>query len=306
MHQKRVDRFYPRFIEHQRRFARVMLETINPYNQLAPKDDPGVAFVEINNENSIMSLWPGQAMGQDLEKLPVPYVEYLQTRWNQWLKTKYASDEQLRAAWSKNVEQPGASVVDPTKPWYLNRIDGAQAELESHPSQVDGALMDAAIRIQKQTGTDWHVQLIHPDIDLESDRTYSVSFECRSDQPGVMRISSDRDHDDYRNVGLSQTVQTMTQWAEHAFTFTATNPEAQHSRLVFHLGLLQEIELRDVRMNRGSSKPIVAPGTSLAQGISRSRPLPALCSSRIGLSFSHHWIDPTAMIFASFYVMSCM
>ncbi len=181
------------------------------------------------------------------------------------VENEVPSDEQLLAAWSVHAEPPGA-IVDSSKAWFLNQIDGAKAELKSEPSQMIDALPDAVVQVQKQTGTDWHIQLIHPDIDLEDGRTYSVLFECRSHQPGTLRISCDRDRDDYRKCGLSESLQTSSDWTQHAFTFTATSPEPKHSRLVFHLGQLHDIELRDIRMFRGHSKPVVAPEHSFTKG----------------------------------------
>ncbi len=212
-----------------------------------------------------MSLWPGMPLGEDLDKLPAPYVADLQQRWNQWLLAKYRTDATLLAAWSKNFDPPGPSVVKPATAWYLNQSNGAAATLTSQPSSQDQTLDEASVKIEQSTGSDWHVQLIHAGIDLEPGKRYSVLFECRSQSPGQLRVSVDRDRDDYRAVGLNETLQTTNDWEQYAFTFMAADYRPGLTQLVFHLGLLKDVELRAVRMIRGYSQPVLAKGQSLAQ-----------------------------------------
>ena len=59
---KGVDNFFPPMIEQQRDFARALLTHVNPFTGLAYTADPAVAFIEINNENGLMSEWNGGSL----------------------------------------------------------------------------------------------------------------------------------------------------------------------------------------------------------------------------------------------------
>ena len=89
---KALDRFYPPFVESQKKYAKELLTTVNPYTGLAPINDPMIAFVEINNENSIsqldkidnLELLKGHVIGAELLRL-----------WRSWLARKYTSFKEL-------------------------------------------------------------------------------------------------------------------------------------------------------------------------------------------------------------------
>jgi len=74
----------------------------NPYTGLRYPEDPGVAMVELSNEHSLLMHW-----GLGLEGLPPAQLSVLDGRWNEWLKTRYPSDEAMRSAWSAGVRFDG-------------------------------------------------------------------------------------------------------------------------------------------------------------------------------------------------------
>jgi hypothetical protein len=69
---KKVDEFDRSMIELQKDYARALLDHVNPYTGLAYRDEPALAFVEINNENSLVG-WPHEAPGEGLDALPEPF-----------------------------------------------------------------------------------------------------------------------------------------------------------------------------------------------------------------------------------------
>ena len=87
---KGVDNFNPRMIELQRNYARDLLTHVNPYIKTAYANEPAVAMVEINNENSLLSF----AVGGRLN-LPEPYGSELAGYWCEWLKGQYKGTEGL-------------------------------------------------------------------------------------------------------------------------------------------------------------------------------------------------------------------
>jgi hypothetical protein len=54
---KTIDQFYRPYIEKQKVYARMLLTHKNPYTGTTYAEEPAVAFVEVNNENSLLSSW---------------------------------------------------------------------------------------------------------------------------------------------------------------------------------------------------------------------------------------------------------
>ncbi len=85
--------FDPRMIERQKEYATQLLTHVNPYTGRRYADEPGMALLEITNENSVFYLGNTKLM------LP-SYVEDLRVRWNAWLAKRYAGRDALAKAWT--------------------------------------------------------------------------------------------------------------------------------------------------------------------------------------------------------------
>ncbi len=91
---KAIDQFYRPYIEMQKDYARKLLEHKNRYTGTTYNEEPAVAFVEVNNENSLISNW------HLLPKLNDQHKAALIKQWKEWLsahleykaKTGYNSD----------------------------------------------------------------------------------------------------------------------------------------------------------------------------------------------------------------------
>lgn len=83
-----LDNFLPEMIELQKEYAEKLFTHVNPYTEMAYRDDPCVAMVEINNENSLVNYY---FRGQ-LDDLPPVYANEFQRQWNDWLRSKYQTE----------------------------------------------------------------------------------------------------------------------------------------------------------------------------------------------------------------------
>jgi len=85
---KGIDQFYVPYIEMQKVYARKLLTHRNPYTGKTYTEEPAVAFVEINNENSLLSNW---AL---LPRLNKEHKSALIRQWKTWLTSnpKYRTD----------------------------------------------------------------------------------------------------------------------------------------------------------------------------------------------------------------------
>ncbi len=78
---KTIDNFYRPYIEMQKQYANMLLLHKNPYTGTTYAEEPAVAFVEINNENSLLSSW------YLLPKLNKVHMASLREQWTTWLNT---------------------------------------------------------------------------------------------------------------------------------------------------------------------------------------------------------------------------
>ena len=88
----------PQLASANREFARLILSHVNPYTGRAYKDEPGVCAVEVDNENSLLSLW----LEGKLQSLPPAPAAKLLDRWNGWLRAKYPSQIAFERAYTEN------------------------------------------------------------------------------------------------------------------------------------------------------------------------------------------------------------
>jgi hypothetical protein len=95
--------FDARMIELQKEYAQQLLGHLNSYTKLKYSDDPGIAIVEINNENAINVGYRG----------PSPFYEdELTSLFNRWLTSHRSPQEiaRLRSLAGVPVDQPDAAV----------------------------------------------------------------------------------------------------------------------------------------------------------------------------------------------------
>ena len=138
-----------------KQYCRDLLDHTNPYRKLKRTEDPGIALIEMLNENFFSV--KGTAL---LKHLPDRFVESYRVKWNQWLQTKYADHESLASAWKpgstnsqpKPVFTPAAWEKELGK-WAFN----AEIPHSFKSAEFDEAI--SAIRIEPREAFDQHCLL---------------------------------------------------------------------------------------------------------------------------------------------------
>ena len=249
---KGVDNFDRRMIELQKKYAKDLLTHVNPYTGKAYVDDPGVAVVEINNENSVVASW---SWGQ-LDTLPEPYAGEFQRLWNEWLSKKYASTQELRDAWDCRSYPFGDEMIDGdfTKDFAFNGKQNWRLELDAQSrcewkilSAEEARLETPALRVEiAQLGeVPWRPQFHCTKLRVESGKPYQLSFKLRSDKECSFNIGVKEDHDPWGAAGLSEKVTVGTQWQEFKYTFISpvTDDSVRVSFSGFNAGDVVELDL---------------------------------------------------------------
>jgi len=169
--------FEPRMRELLKEFCRDYLTHTNKYRGLSRASDPGIAMIELSNENSFSKFGPDIAAS-----LPEPYRAEFKQQWNRWLARRYASTDALKKAWGTSLDPLGASLVEPAKwqdnlgGWRLNQSAEfpVKAHLDQPGPQPD--LRALHLEILKAAQELHRQELQFPSLILQPSRTYTLSF----------------------------------------------------------------------------------------------------------------------------------
>ncbi len=231
---KGLDNFFPKFIQMQRDYARMLLTHRNPYTKTTYANEPAVLCVEINNENSILT-----KSRNALRTLPDPYGGELLRQWRAWLKKRYGNTAALRAKWDETAEPLGAEMLvnrdftQGTTRWTLEAPKPAEGTMRV----VDGPKPGMkAMRCElTQVGLlPWHFQLHQIGLDLKDGQSYTLSFRGKADPPRKVSVGVRMDRAPWKMVGLNESVEFGKDWKLHSFTFKCRGPLANHTRVSFN------------------------------------------------------------------------
>jgi hypothetical protein len=271
---KGVDNFHPRMIELQKQYARDLLTHVNAYTGNAYAEEPAVAMIEINNENSLTSSWRGGS----IDALPEYLQKLLDERWQAWLKAKYGATEALRGAWDEAAEPlsdeemlKNADFAEGPEPWHLEVSGEAEAAAEVVADGPGGAPA-AKISVSKTSDQSWHVQFHQSGLAFEEGTPYTLSFWAKADPARTVGVNNFRAHEPWGTLGFSTSIDADPEWKEYSFTFRASESE-DNARITF-TGLAAEtgtVWVAGVSLRRGGIVGL-RPGESLEAGsISRPR-----------------------------------
>jgi len=190
--------FFEPLIALQKEYARALLTHRNPRSGFTYADSPGVAFVEINNENGLIHAW----LRDEVDALPDVFLAVLRQQWNGWLRARHGSSDALRQAWGATAEGLGEEMLTNsdfahgTDGWALERHGVAEATVvadrEVPPAPPGG--QSVRLTVTRPGTESWHVRFEQTGKSLEAGRSYTFSFWARADQPCTSRLSTEQWH----------------------------------------------------------------------------------------------------------------
>jgi hypothetical protein len=277
---KAVDFFEPRMIELQKSYARDLLTHLNPYTNTRYVDEPAVAVIEVNNENTLL----GEAWGGKLANLPPHYRGELMAQWNAWLKKRYADTEGVRRAWGAADKPFGPNILQNAD--FARGAEHWTLELNTAPALAKMALPDDVappqgvagrpirLNVLKLGSQNWHLQFHQAGLDLTEGEPYTLSFWARADRPRPLPVYAGVDSQDYHHVGLDDSVALTTEWRQYSVSFTANRTLKDHNRITFVLGdALGAIDLAGISLRPGVENAFPAGASVEAGTIPMQRPV---------------------------------
>jgi hypothetical protein len=224
--------------ELQKRFATDLLTHVNPYTGKAYTEDPGVAFVEINNENGLVQAY----LSADLDGLPPHYAGLLKDQWNGWLRARYDSHDALTSAWGVRDGAAGAEMLrngsfsGSLTGWNGERHETAAATFAATNEGPDGGPA-AKIAITAPGTLNWHVQFNQGGLALDRDTPYTLTFRARASATRTISVDAGMAQAPWSGLGFSAPLPLTTSWQTFTFTFTV-NQSFANSRINFsNMGL---------------------------------------------------------------------
>ena len=273
--QKRVDFYDRRMIELQKDYARRLLTTKNPYTGFAPADDPAVAIIEINNENSLLGYFT-RDLGRGTERFPEPFREELRIKWNAWLAGHYADTRALAAGWNDPADVTPHAVFDPaTAKWTVRITNGSAATIATGP---DASRF--SVDVTKTGGAAWDVQVSTRGLQVQDGAVYTVACEVRAAAPAKLGIgvSNDAHNESWRSFGLLQTVDIGTDWTQVRIAFPVHSSAGDPATLSLNVSAQTgRFEFRHFGFVAGSAEGGLRPGQSLE---AKTVPLPGEPTTR--------------------------
>ncbi len=243
---KGLDHFHPPFIERFKDYARQLLNHVNPHTGRAYKDEPGIAVVEMNNENSlVLNPWWVNA-------LPAPFSSELRELFVKHLRKTYASTEALRQSWGVNDGHTGANLITNgdfaamTKGWGVEHNNGAKGGFEALAAGAKGIRWTTT-----QSGSvAWSIQLSQPGLRFDEKTGYRLKFRARSAQAATIAVNAQNSAPPWANLGLQEQVTLTPDWKDYSLDFMPHNtlPDGQNRIAFGLLNKVTSIDLADVSL----------------------------------------------------------
>ncbi|HEY5481479.1 MAG TPA: carbohydrate binding domain-containing protein [Verrucomicrobiae bacterium] len=261
--------FEPRMRELLKEFCRDYLTHTNKHRGLSRASDPGIAVIELSNENSFSTLGPDIAAS-----LPEPYRGEFKQQWNRWLIRRYPSTDALKKAWGTSLEPLGPSLVEPAKwqenlgGWRLNQ--SAEFPVKPHFDQAgpQPSLRALQLEIPKAVAELHRQELQFPNLTLQPSRTYTLSFWLKADAARPLYVDvSNQGPDNWQGVGVAETVQAGPEWALVTRVFRSADKIPGKARICFKFGgNATGFSLAGARLQQGGEFIVVPAGQSLEKG----------------------------------------
>lgn len=252
---KTLDRWYPPYVELLERYARDLLGHVNEFTGRRYADEPSVACVEINNENTVIK----DIRDDYRAHLTPPLRDEFCRQWTAWLKARYGGTAKLAASWNREAQPLGAELLGPTG-WGVQNGGEAKSALAAQ----DGRMV---WRIERGGTEGWHLQLQYKNLAVKAGR-HTLRLRARASEPQRLGASVMLDTAPWGTRGLSGALGLTRDWQE--FTLTGDlEPAPPPARLRLNFSAEQKpamIEMEAISLRPGGGVGL-PDGQSIESGV---------------------------------------
>ena len=240
--------------EDQRKYAEKILNHKNPYTGLTYAEDPAVAFVEINNENSMSKGYLDGA----ISRFPASLTQELDVKWTAFLNEQGWDYNKLDKTFNQKEEEGENLLSDRTN---FEQHSGAKATLEKNGK-------NSIIKVTQNGTENWHVQYNFTGFTTESEQLYTISFRAKASKECSVSVNVMMNHDPWANLGFSKEIKLNKNWQEFSFSISSLQTDSK-PRLTFgNMGRSAgtTIEISDVILCKGGNTVNVEKSNAIASG----------------------------------------
>jgi hypothetical protein len=248
---KGLDNFYPKFIELQKKYARDLLLHYNKYTKSTYADEPAVALVEINNENSIVAQW---SWGGKILTMPEPYSTEFRRQWNDFLKRKYKTTENLKKEWQCQDAQFGNEMLETNKNSKY-RFESNKWGIEKDEETVCDKIAAGDVMkivVQKNGKVSWHPQLIVNRLSFAKDKVYTFTIKIRANKPTSLFCGVRKCYGDWATISKFKEIKITDQWQKISIPFTVDQTET-NARFDINGFKICSYEIAETSLKEGGS-----------------------------------------------------
>lgn len=247
------------------KYCRELLGHVNPYRGLRRADDPGIAMLEIANENKFSNFGSGALLSA-----PKPHRGELQRKWNAWLLESYGSTAAAKKALNASVPGKPVTLVDGgdwSQPdlgvWRLNDNDG-KCPVESTVKN-EGQVLELAPQTKPVQA--WHQQFGCYGLDLRKETPYVLRFDVRADRGRPLVVNAASNLGGWKSLGLSEEIEVTGEWKTYEFGFVPLESIQKTGMVTFDLGgSTQVLQFRNMSLVEGGGETAISTDQSLEDG----------------------------------------
>ncbi len=257
-----------------KKYCRDLLTHRNPYRGKKRVDDPGVAVVEMMNENYFSK------QGIDLlEHLPDRFVNSFGDAWNGWLSGQYKTTEAMNKSWQADHQPLGEFLVQPVA--WADSLDGWQLNMDEQ-GLARGFKIDAPTEVQSSDSGQFAIrleavkaseqahfqQLTKRDFSVVKGQPYTLSFWVRADKKRPFNFEvSTAANDQWRPLGVFETGSADREWKQIQRVFFPEETIENQAYLAMSIGTdATPIEFANVSLRAGAPKVPLPPDQSIEKG----------------------------------------
>ena len=248
---KVLDKFFTPYIDLQEEYASMLLGSVNPYTKLRLADDPMIAVVELNNENTLMNM---SMDGLDIIR-DKDLGQALQAQWSQWLQKKYPTLDAVLKQWNTGCDGVGdemlanGSFAAGETGWSFEGRKPGACEVK-----VDAEKGLCRVDITAPGAVAWAYQVHYLNLPLRSKQSYTVRFRGRSEEARRVSVCLRMAHAPWDVYTAQVPVMLGPEWQDLEVVIgTNELPAGAKHRLSFSLGLATGVvELAAVSLREGA------------------------------------------------------
>ncbi len=275
------------FVATEKQFARDFFGHVNPYTGKAYTEEPCVSTLEIVNENGLICAWRG---GHFRTEWPQAMIADLQSHWNRFLKTRYATTVRLRQSWaageihadSQNMLK-NSEFADDLNSWLLQSVKPSVARTDVAANGGPGGRPCVVLNSERAPEKMAFIILQQPGLAIEKNCRYTLSFQAKANAPtnAPVRLSVNiaLNRPPWNAVGLSSSAEIGGDWKQVTLSFAGTQDEAAAKLMISPPIGASRVSLTDFLLRKTDIIGL-PPGESIDAGNVSMPPSPTDCLGR--------------------------